>query len=283
MGRPSTPRAELLRRRRNRRRVVITLATTISLGMLGTVGYFAGAGVGIVTEQIRERWPAADPPLAATKVTPPRPVDISGPAVACSALALELVVQPDRTQITPGEAIGISVEVNHIGRYPCLVNGGQENLRLRVVSADGVTAWTSYDCDYSGERKLLIGPGYSFDFAAGWDGHASAPGRCSEGQAALGPGTWYLIASLAEVAHSDSTPVAIVIQAAVPAPPVIVEPEEPSETAEIGVVEDNGTGEGDVIVGNAESTGAAPLTTDPTTPGDAVESTTSDLDVPLQD
>ena len=203
--------------RRRRRRVALTVITLTTLGALTAAGFGVGAAAGAAAQTIRARWPAADPPLPATKIAPPPPVDISGPAVACTAAALQVVAAPSSSTIKPGEPINVVITVTHVGRHPCLANGGLQNMRLRLVSDDGAAAgWSSPDCGFNGDRALLMGPGHSFEWAVTLDGRASAANRCTEGQPDLAPGAWNLIASLGEVAHSDSAPVPMRVPAPVP-------------------------------------------------------------------
>jgi len=238
-------RAEVLRIRRRRRRTILTIAFSLVLGILVSAGVGLGAAVGAAATQLRgsellTRFVRSEAPsLPAHKVNPPPPVDISGPAVACAASALTLTVQPDRVSLEPGEGTGIHVTVTHSGRYPCLVNGGMENLRLRMVDALGETGWSAADCGFGGTRALLMGPGNQVTWDIAWDGRSSVPGNCSV--APLPSGTWQLIGSLAEVAHSDSAPVALIVRGT----PIVEpspEPEPEPENAESEIAEPEAVG-----------------------------------------
>jgi len=231
-------RTEVLRVRRRRRRTILSIAFMLALGVLVTAGIGLGAAVGFAADRVRSSellasfLPVEEPSLPAAKQVPPPPVDISGPAVACAASALTLTVHPDATEADPGQPVGMHVTVTHSGRYPCLVNGGMENLRLRIVDAAGLVGWSAADCGLTGSRALLMGPGNQIAWDVTWDGLRSIPGGCTGGQPPLTPGTWQLIASLGEVAHSDSDPVNFVVRAPYvpepepePLPEVISEPE----------------------------------------------------------
>jgi len=222
-------RAQVLRARRRRRRIILSFAVTASLGILVTTGVLVGAGVGVAAERVRSSTflasliDVAEPGLPAAKVAPPKPFDISGPAVACAASSLTITVLPERTSLTAGEGINLHVTATNTGRYPCLVNGGMENLRVRLVNPAGVTVWSAADCSLEGSRELLMGPGYYTAWDIGWNGRPSEPGRCSTDDP-VKPGTWNFIASLAEVAYSDSDPATIVVRGVVapePEPEVI--------------------------------------------------------------
>jgi hypothetical protein len=227
-------RAQVARARQRRRRVVLSLAFLLAFGMLVGVGVGVGAAVGVAAARARESdvlarfLPGGEPSLPAAKALPPAPADISGPAVACAASSLAINLLTDRASIDPGEGIGLHITVTNIGRYPCLVNGGLENLRVRLVDANGVTVWNTADCGFTGKRQLLMGSGYQTTWDIGWDGHMSASERCTEGQPVVSPGNWQFIASLAEVAHSDSDPVTILVRGAevpVTQPEPVPEPE----------------------------------------------------------
>jgi len=247
----------VVERRRRRRKPFLTVVVTLALAVLTAAGWGLGAAVGAAaawarsSERIQNLIPAAAPSLPAAKVAPPQPVNVSGPAVACSASALTVSVQADRTQLEVGGTVGFHVTVTHTGGAPCLVNGGMENLRLRLVDSTGLVVYNTADCPLEGAKSLLMGPGAgfnTFNWDFGWDGRRSAPGACGEGQPAVPNGAWQLIASLGEVAHSDSEPVAlqigpVVVPQAVPDPvtvpdvvpaPSVVGDEAPALTPEVG-------------------------------------------------
>jgi len=207
-------RAQVLRARRRRRRIVLSIAFVLALGVLVTAGVGVGAGVGFAAGLVRELgiFPEAAESLPSAKVVPPAPVDISGPAQACTASSLTVMVLAERAALNPGEGTNLHVTVTNSGRYPCLVNGGLENLRIRLVDANQKVVWAAEHCGLEGSRELLMGPGNQTAWDFYWDGHGSAAGTCTEGQSGLKPGNWEFIASLAEVAHSDSAPAVIYIR-----------------------------------------------------------------------
>jgi hypothetical protein len=209
---PTPYEMELIRRGR-RRKTVITIGVTLVLGILGSIGVALGAGVGAIAGMVRERWPAEPPSLYAAKLAPPKPADISGPAKACAASSLTLSVGSDRNVVLVGDHVNLQVLVQHTGRYPCLINGGLSNLRLRLLDEHGAVGWSTFDCELSGSRDLLMTTGQEFTWDFNFDGHRTAPGHCTSGQGLVGPGDWQFVASLGEVAHSDSMPLLLTIEA----------------------------------------------------------------------
>jgi len=227
-------RALELKKRQKRRRRLLGALFTMALTLMIAGGVALGSAVGVAAEYVRETnlisrfIRVEEPSLPANKINPPKPVDVSGPAVACAASSLTLSVRTERTALQYGEATGIHIVATNSGRYPCLVNGGMENLRFRMVDTSGNNAFSWADCNPQGKRKLLVGPGMQVTWDLAWDGHTSSPGVCTGGQPPLPAGSWQLIASLAEVAHSDSDPGIVIVQG-----PVVPEPEpEPATTVD---------------------------------------------------
>jgi len=225
-------RALELKKRQKRRRRLLGALFTMALSVMIAGGVALGSAVGVAAEYVRETnlisrfIRVEEPSLPANKINPPKPVDVSGPAVACAASSLTLSVRTDRTALQTGEGTGIHVTATNSGRYPCLINGGMENLRVRLVNNVGATGFSFADCNPEGARKLLMGPGMHISWDIGWDGNTSSAGSCTDGQPALPVGSWQVIASLAEVAHSDSDPGILIVQG-----PVVPEPEPEPATA----------------------------------------------------
>lgn len=216
------------RARHRRRRITLFVLTIMTLGLLSGIGLAVGKGIGIAAAAVKHLLPDDAPLLVSTKVAPPKPVDISGPATPCPASSLTVEVQPDKQVVLPGEIVGFSISVTHTGRYPCLVNGGEENLRLRILDADDAVLWTSEHCPAAGHRDLLLGPDHSFTWERAWDGRVSVPGGCTEGQS-FATGKTQVIASLVEVAASDSAPA--ILKLGAPEPPPA--PPSPTPTASL--------------------------------------------------
>ena len=212
------PVSKVHKQRLRRRRIVLALLTGISMALLGTAGMAVGRGIGYLADVARQYLPEDPPPLTSKKVAPPTPVDISGPATACPASSLAVVVSADNIEVLREKPIIFNITVTHTGRYPCLVNGGDENLRLRILGADDSLLWSTDDCPESGHRDLLLGVGHSFSWEKRWNGRLSASGRCTDGQRWAPAGQIRAIASLAEVAASDSEPAPITINEPAPKP-----------------------------------------------------------------
>ena len=221
--------------RQRRRRIVLTIFTSIALGILAILGTAVGRGVGLLAGVAREYLPSDPPQLANTKAEPPTPVDISGPATACPASSLAVKVEPNLTEVFREKPVNFLVTVTHTGRYPCLVNGADSNLRLRISDEEGQVLWSTEHCPAVAHRvvnaqvsyynDLLLGPGNSFSWELRWNGRASAPEKCTDGQRWVSPGQLAAVASLVEVAASDSEPAIVTI--AQPLPKFVPPPVEP--------------------------------------------------------
>jgi len=223
VAREKARREQALRAKARRRRVALFVISMMSLAVLSVAGIALGKGIGLAVAAVKQYLPSDPLPLAAQKASPPQPVDMSGPATPCPASSLALQLVADRASLTQGEGVGFEILVTHVGRYPCLVNGGDENLRLRVQDAAGQVLWSNRDCVLPGHKDLLLGPQLSAGWVAAWDGRS---GTCTDGQPVMPSGAVQIIASLSDVVGLESAPVGIrIVEPPPPPPPPPPEPE----------------------------------------------------------
>jgi hypothetical protein len=182
----------------------VVLALLVGLGTAG------GYGIGKAADWVRDVWPEPVPALAAAKVAPPRPVDVSGPSQVCPAASLRLQAVPDRTSLGVGGEVTFTVTITDVGRRPCLVDGGDASRQLVVTNATDAVVYSSAHCN--GEpRDLLLGPGDVDTQVIAWDGRFSAAGTCTDGQDVVPAGQYTVQIVMAGIPDAVSDPVQLTV------------------------------------------------------------------------
>ncbi len=181
------------------------------------MGVAAGYGLGRAADVVRNLWPTPLPPLAATKVAPPEPIDLTGPAQACAPTSLGLTLTSNVASIDPGQYVTFDVSVANVGRRPCLVSAGDASRQVELLNADGGVVWSTGHCG-GAARELLLGPGDVDQRAIRWNGRMSAPGQCTTGQAVLGPGEYTARILMAGENGATSDPLPLTVVAPKPEP-----------------------------------------------------------------
>ncbi|GAA1716653.1 hypothetical protein GCM10009809_10890 [Isoptericola hypogeus] len=199
---------------RARTRLVGALAV---VALLCGVGVLGGYGVGRAADSVRAMLPGADPGLPADKAAPPDPIDLTGPATACRADAVDVGLAVTSPTVVLGLAQVFDVSVRNTGRVPCLIDGAEASRSVTVTDSSGKErVWSSSDCA-DGETMLLLGPEDVAAHDVRWLTERSAPG-CEGEQAALEPGTYRATAALADVPGAESDPVTFTVVAREPGP-----------------------------------------------------------------
>lgn len=187
--------------------------------LLVAAGVAGGWALGRGADLVRGLWPTPQPPLAADKVAPPQPIDLTGPAQGCPAPSLGLGLATNVVSIDPGQYVTFDATVTNIGRRPCLVDAGDASRQIEILDSAGAVVWTTAHCG-GAARELLLGPGDTDQRAIRWNGRVSAPGACGAGQPVLGPGEYTVRIAIAGQpdAVSDSVPLTVVAPPPPPAP-----------------------------------------------------------------
>ena len=136
---------------------------------------------------------AADPPVPSPTTT----TDAGVEYLDCAPPELVVAVTPDAADVPAGVAATFTVTITNNGAQTCLVDAGEANRVVTVVSGTD-RVWSSADCVAAdaAERTLLLAPGASDTTQLAWNRVRSAEG-CPAGQPAPRPGTYQVSVTLA--------------------------------------------------------------------------------------
>lgn len=213
---------------RGRRSSALVLLAAAALVAAGT---FGGYGIGRAVEAVRAVWPEPAPQLLADKAVPPEPIDLSGPADTCRPEELDVRLAASATTLTEGDPVVFSIQVENVGRAPCLVDGADASRAVTITDASGGDrVWSSGDCA-SGSQPLMLGPGdVAPERDVRWSAVRSAPG-CEGGRPRVGPGEYRAVVTLADVPGARSDVVELtVVGRPTPTPTPVPTPEAPAPT-----------------------------------------------------
>jgi hypothetical protein len=211
------------------------------LGLLVALGVAGGYGLGVLVDAVRSVLPGAQPQLTADKVTPPEPIDLSGPADTCLPESLEVSLAAGATSVQVGDPMVFSMRVVNVGRAPCLVDGSDASRSVTITeTSSDERVWSSGDCA-EGERMLLLGPEDVSDGSVRWSSVRTVPG-CKPGQPNVQPGEYEARLTLADVPGVQSDPVRFTVTPAPKAEPSEKPSGEPSSGPSATPSEEPSTG-----------------------------------------
>lgn len=189
------------------------LVVLLSVGLLVGLGTAAGYGIGRAVDVVRDVWPEAGPDLTSDKALPPEPIDLTGPAEACTAGAVALDLTAGATTLVKGEVLPFTLRVTNEGRVPCLLDGRGTSMQVVVTDDEGERVWSSADCGAGGGSDLLLGARNTldtWDTTVRWSGASSKPG-CEGERARVPAGEYTATMTLADVPDAVGDPVTVTV------------------------------------------------------------------------
>lgn len=173
--------------------VPVLLVVVLVLWFANRGGGTSTGASGGTTSPAASHTPTPTPTATPTKSAPPA----NGGVANCVAPALTVGIAPDQPSVPAGATPTFTVTINNVGNTPCLVDAGELQREVVVVSGND-RVWSSKDCApaNSPNRTLLLAPGMTDTSHVAWNRVRSAPG-CPANLPAPRPGTYQVTVALA--------------------------------------------------------------------------------------